>query len=232
MLKIRRSEERGHLNFGWLDTHHSFSFGDYFDPDAMGFRALRVINEDRVAAGAGFPMHPHRDMEIVTYVIQGALAHKDTLGNSAIIRPGEVQHMSAGTGIRHSEFNPSETEPCHLLQIWITPDREGYSPRYGQETFATELNKNSLVQVAGSDGAPGLLNLHQDVRISVGKLRPDENIEVRLGAGRHAWIQIVAGELQVNDLTVMTGDGLAVSDERLLKMKSISECEFLVFDLP
>ena len=232
MMKVLSSNARGHANFGWLDSHHSFSFGDYYNPRMMGFRALRVINEDRVAAGAGFPMHPHRDMEIITYVIKGSLQHQDTLGNSAVIRPGEVQKMSAGTGIRHSEFNPSPTEGAHFLQIWILPDKEGIKPSYGQKSFTEELKKKGWVLAVSPDGADGSIRLQQDARLYLGQLGEGQSKTVTVENGRYAWLQVVRGEVSINGQKLTAGDGIEVDQAGDLTISSKLDSEVLYFDLP
>ena len=232
MIKVRRSEERGHANHGWLDTYHTFSFDTYHDPSYMGFRSLRVINEDRVAPGAGFPTHPHRDMEIITYVLEGALAHKDSLGNGSIIRPGDGQRMSAGTGIRHSESNASKTEPVHLLQIWILPEQKGLEPGYEQKSFPPEEKRGRLRLIAGREPKNGAVRVHQDVALYAAVLGKDEQVEHRLAQRRHAWIQVARGGVSVNDSELKQGDGAAVSDEeRLVIVGRDGESEILLFDL-
>ncbi len=232
MLTIRRSEDRGHIDHGWLNARHSFSFGNYHDPENMGFRVLRVINEDVIAAGMGFGTHPHRDMEIQNYVIEGALQHKDDMGNGSVIRPGDIQWMSAGTGIRHSEFNPSPDDPTHLLQIWILPDREGRRPDYAEKNFSTDARRDQLRLVASGDGADGSINWGQDARLFATILSAGKDAALDLAAGRHAWIQVVRGTLDINGENLGSGDGAAVSDESRLEIKAGEESEFLVFDLP
>lgn len=235
MMRIRRSAERGHLNFGWLDTYHSFSFGEYYDPAHMNFRSLRVINEDRIAPGAGFPMHPHRDMEIITYVIDGAVAHEDSTGSSGVTRAGEVQRMSAGTGIRHSEFNPSQEQPAHLLQIWLLPDREGHEPGYEQKGFVREQKRGRLLPIAAPNAnvtPDGSALIHQDVRVYASILDAGEQLTHQLESGRHAWVQVVRGELLVNGERLETGDGAAISHEPSLRIQANdARSELLVFDL-
>ncbi|MFN2391647.1 MAG: pirin family protein [Pyrinomonadaceae bacterium] len=232
MIKIRRSEERGHANYGWLDTYHTFSFNTYYDPRFMGFRSLRVINEDRVAAGQGFGTHGHADMEILTYVTSGALAHKDSTGGEETLRPHEVQRMTAGTGIRHSEFNPSETEETHLYQIWILPEKEGLQPGYEQTYFAPEEKTAKLKLVASRDASDGSVKINQDVAVYSSILAKDEEIEYKMAKNRHAWLQVVKGSLELNNETLQASDGAAISDETLLKIKAREdETEFLVFDL-
>lgn len=233
MFTLRKSSDRGHANHGWLDTFHSFSFADYYDPKNMGFRVLRVINEDRVAPGAGFPKHPHRDMEILTYVVEGALAHSDTLGNSAEIRPGEVQRMSAGTGILHSEFNPSKTDPTHLLQIWLLPEAQGLKPGYAQAPFAERFQQDTGLALAASrDGREGSVSLQQDVDLYVGKPRAGEKVRLSLRPGRAAWVQMIKGAVTAGGVALTAGDGLSVIDEAVVDVVSTEDAEFLIFDLP
>lgn len=230
MIQIRKSEERGHADHGWLDTYHTFSFADYYDPDFMGFRDLRVINEDRVAGDTGFPTHPHRDMEIITYVISGVLAHKDTLGNSTEIRPGEVQRMSAGTGIQHSEFNKYK-EPVHLLQIWIQPEKRGIEPGYGQKSFAAQIDKNDLTLVASRSGRDESVTINQDVDLYVGHWKAARSVDFPFRENRYAWLQLIDGELNFNHLSLKAGDGAAVARESVLKLNSTGPAHFLLFDL-
>jgi len=232
MLTLRRSEDRGHIDHGWLNARHSFSFGGYHDPENMGFRVLRVINEDVIAAGMGFGTHPHRDMEILTYVIEGALEHKDNMGNGSVIRPGTVQWMSAGTGIQHSEFNPSQDEPTHLLQIWILPDRQDRRPDYAEKNFPAAERSDQLCLVASGDGADGSICWGQDVRLSASLMSAGKGAALDLAAGRHAWVQVVRGALDINGETLESGDGAAVSDESRLEIQATQDSEFLVFDLP
>lgn len=231
MIAIRKSEDRGHADFGWLDTRHTFSFGDYYDPDHMHFRTLRVINEDFVAPGKGFPTHPHRDMEIVTYVLEGALEHKDSLGTGSIIRPGDAQRMTAGTGITHSEFNASSTETVHLLQIWILPDRRGLPPGYEQKAFPEAAKRGRLCLLASPDGAAGSVTIHQDVRLYVALLDAGQAIAHAPGAGRHAWVQVARGAVTLNGHALDQGDGAAVSDEASLDLAAAEPAEILLFDL-
>src|SRR5689334_8478553 len=195
MIQVRKAAERGHFDHGWLDTYHTFSFGDYSDPARMGFRSLRVINDDRVKPGHGFGMHGHRDMEIVTYVLEGALEHRDSLGNGSVLRPGELQHMSAGTGVRHSEFNPSDREGVHLYQIWLLPERKGLSPSYEQKAFSEEERRGAFRLVASPTGELGSLTIHQDARLYLSALRTGETVAHTLDAGRHAWLQVLRGRL-------------------------------------
>ena len=231
MIRRRASDERGHANHGWLDTYHTFSFADYHDPAQMGFRSLRVINEDRVRPGHGFGTHPHLDMEIVTYVLEGALAHQDSMGNGSTIRPHEVQRMSAGTGITHSERNASKTEAVHLLQIWILPERRGLAPGYEERTFPPEEKRGRLRLVASRDARDGSVTIHQDVDLFASNLEPGERVEHALRPGRHAWIQVARGALAVNGVALAAGDGAAASDEARLSISATEPSELLVFDL-
>jgi redox-sensitive bicupin YhaK (pirin superfamily) len=232
MIKIRRSDERGHADYGWLDTYHTFSFNTYYDPRFMGFRSLRVINEDRVAGGQGFGTHGHADMEIITYVTEGALAHKDSTGGSETLRPHEVQRMTAGTGIQHSEFNPSETEATHLYQIWILPDKKGLTPGYEQTYFAPETKRGRLKLVASRGGDDGSVKINQDVYLYSSILARNEEIAHELSENRHAWIQVVKGSLEIGGEKLYASDGAAISDEKILRIKSLEdETEFLLFDL-
>lgn len=232
MIQIRRADERGHFNHGWLDTYHTFSFGAYRDRNYMGFRALRVMNEDFVEAGQGFGTHPHADMEIVTYVLSGALEHKDSMGNGEVLRPGEFQRMSAGTGITHSEFNPSRSEPVHLYQIWLLPERRGIAPSYEQKRFAEDERRNRLRLVASRDANDGALLIHQDARIYLSTLNDGATVEHGLAPGRHAWLQVLRGGVSLNGKSLSTSDGAAISDERLLTAKANGEAEVMLFDLP
>lgn len=231
MIQIRRAEDRGHFNHGWLETYHTFSFGDYQDPNHHQFRSLRVMNEDRVEPGKGFGTHPHRDMEIVTYVLEGALEHRDSLGNGAVLRPGEFQRMSAGTGITHSEFNPSDTEPVHLYQIWLFPERKGIEPGYEQKRFPEEQRHNRLRLVAARDAAEGSLRIHQDARIFLSTLEGGRQVRHAPAEGRHAWLQVLRGNVSLNGHTLQTGDGAAVSDEKLLTIEAAGDAEIMLFDL-
>jgi redox-sensitive bicupin YhaK (pirin superfamily) len=230
--QIRRSAERGHADHGWLDTSHTFSFADYYDPEFMGFRALRVINEDFVAPAKGFGMHPHANMEIVTYVLEGELAHRDSLGNGSIIRPGEVQRMSAGTGVTHSEMNPSKTTPVHLLQIWILPDRRGYPPSYEQTAFPEAERRGRLCVVASPDGRDGSVTIHQDATLSVALLGPGDRVEHVLTDGRYGWLQVARGAVELDGQRLAAGDGLAVAGPGALAIRGVEDAEILVFDLP
>jgi quercetin 2,3-dioxygenase len=231
MISIRRSAERGGGDFGWLNTRHTFSFDRYYDPRFMGFRSLRVINEDRVQPGEGFPTHPHQDMEIITYLLEGALEHKDSLGTGSVIRPGDGQRMSAGTGIRHSEFNHSKTDPAHLLQIWILPDRRGHAPGYEQKQFPAEEKRGKLRLIASPDGKDGSVTIHQDASLYVALLGPGQQVTHELGKGRYAWLQVAKGGVGLNGKALSQGDGAAVSDELRLTIKAGEDSEILLFDL-
>lgn len=231
MIIIRRAAERGHFNHGWLDTYHTFSFGEYRDRNQMGFRSLRVINEDFVSPGHGFGTHPHNDMEIVTYVLEGALAHRDSMGNGEVLRPGEFQRMSAGIGITHSEFNPSDVEPVHLYQIWLLPERKGIEPSYEQKRFEESERRNRLRLVASHDGADGSLLIHQDARVYLSSIDDGEELRYALADGRHAWLQVLRGRIALSGQELNTGDGAAVSDENQLIIAARSDAEILLFDL-
>jgi quercetin 2,3-dioxygenase len=231
MITIRHSSERGGGDYGWLKTHHTFSFNDYWDEKWMGFRSLRVINEDFVAPGGGFPTHPHRDMEIITYILSGKLEHKDSLGTGSVILPGDGQRMTAGRGIRHSEFNPSKTESAHLLQIWILPDKQGYEPSYEQKSFAESEKRGKLRLIASNSGAEGSVKINQDTKLFVSLLVPGEEVKHTLGAKRHAWVQIAQGEVELNGEKLNQGDGAAVSEEDGLRIKATKDAEVLLFDL-
>jgi len=232
VLTLRRAADRGHFDHGWLDTFHTFSFADYRDPAQMGFRSLRVINEDRVAPGQGFGTHPHRDMEIITWVLDGTLAHRDSTGAGGELRHGEVQRMSAGTGVTHSEMNGSEREPVHFLQIWLLPDRAGHSPSYGQQAIPLGELRGALRPIATPDGAAGSLAIHQDARVFATILQGGEAVRHPLGPGRHAWVQVARGEATVNGTAVKAGDGVALSKEREVEITGAAgEAELLVFDL-
>jgi redox-sensitive bicupin YhaK (pirin superfamily) len=231
MHTIRKAIDRGHLNHGWLDTYHTFSFGDYYDPAQMGFRALRVMNEDRVAAGQGFGMHPHRDMEIVTLVLSGALAHKDSLGHGETLRPGELQRMTAGRGIRHSEFNPSDSEPVHLYQVWLLPREAGLAPSYEQKAFDPAERAGRWQLVASPDGASGSLTIQQNASILLADVAEGQTLKYALAAGRHAWLQVLRGSVTANGVALETSDGLAVSDESELELQANRDAELMLFDL-
>lgn len=231
MIRVRRSADRGHLNHGWLDTYHTFSFGEYYDPAHHHFRKLRVMNEDFVAPGHGFPMHDHADMEIVTVVLSGTLEHRDSLGNGAQIRPGDLQRMSAGTGISHSEFNPSKTEPVHLMQIWIFPERKGLPPSYEQTNFPIEAKRNRLLLIGSRDGRDGSVTIQQDMSLYSTVLEPGSSVKYSLAPSRHAWIQLPTGSISVNGQELTSGDGAAVSDEQELTITANEPSELLLFDL-
>ena len=232
MITIRKSDERGHFDHGWLDTRHTFSFADYWDPEHVNFRALRVFNEDRVAPSAGFGTHGHSDMEIVSYVLSGALAHEDSMGNGSTIVPGDVQYMSAGTGVRHSEFNASPKEPVHFVQVWIVPDRRGHAPRYAQKTFSASEKRGRLRLVASATGEDGSIEVRQDVNLYATILRAGESVPLEIATGRHLWVQVLRGEAEVNGHPLAAGDGLAASDETSFAIRCAGEeAELLVFDL-
>jgi redox-sensitive bicupin YhaK (pirin superfamily) len=231
MINIRRSNERGHANHGWLDTNFTFSFADYYDPAFMGFRDLRVINEDRIEPGQGFPKHGHRDMEIITYMISGELSHRDSMGNGETIRPNEVQRMTAGTGVLHSEYS-SPTDRTHLLQIWILPEKRNLQPGYEQKLFPGEDKHGKLKLIASRGGDDGSVHINQDVRLYASILRDGEGVSHELADGRHAWIQLISGEIEVNGVKLTAGDGAAISEETALAIKSLADkTEFLLFDL-
>jgi len=230
MITVRKAEERGHASFDRLNTWYTFSFADYHDDRYMGFRALRVINDDTIAGGGGFGTHPHRDMEIITFVLSGALEHKDSMGNGRIIRRGEVQYMAAGTGVAHSEFNPSPTEPVHLLQIWILPDHKGAKPVYAEKTFA-QAAPGQFYLAASKSGRDGSIPINQDVDVFIGKLCAGNHISHTLKPGRHAWLQIAEGEMELNGLPLKDGDGAAISDERKLILESAGPAQAILFDL-
>ncbi len=231
MLTIRKAEERGRFDHGWLDTRHTFSFADYDDPTHMGFRGLRVINEDRVQPGQGFPTHGHRDMEIISYVLTGALEHKDSLGTGSVIRPGDVQRMSAGTGVRHSEFNHSPSESVHFLQIWILPNARGLEPGYEQRHFPEAEKRGRLRLIASRDGADGSVTIHHDARVFAAILDPGQRVTHTLGDGRHAWVQVARGTVTLNGLGLGPGDGASASREPTLTLAGTAPAELLLFDL-
>jgi quercetin 2,3-dioxygenase len=231
MITRRPAKERGHFDHGWLDTYHSFSFSEYHDPAHMGFRSLRVINEDRVDPKAGFPPHSHRDMEIITYVLAGALAHKDSMGNGSVIRPGDVQRMSAGTGVTHSEYNGSDQEPVHLLQIWILPEKRGIAPGYEEKKSSHDEKRGRLRLIASRDAAEGSVTIHQDARVYASLLDPDQAVRHPLASGRGAWLQLVAGAATVNGTALATGDGAAIENEAVLEIRASEPTELLLFDL-
>jgi redox-sensitive bicupin YhaK (pirin superfamily) len=232
MITVRRANDRGSSKFNWLDSRHTFSFGDYYDPQNMGFSDLRVINEDRVAPGAGFPTHSHHDMEIITYVLEGALAHKDSTGTSSVIQVGDVQRMSAGTGISHSEYNASQAEPVHFLQIWILPNETGLQPGYEQRSFELNKKSGSWVVVAAPDARDGALKVHQDAELSLAVLPKEEKLTYSLRAGRQAWVQVGRGKVTLNGSGLDAGDGAAISEENTLQVEALENAEILLFDLP
>ena len=231
MITLRRSDERGSAKFSWLDSRHTFSFGDYHDPKHMGFSDLRVINEDRVAPGGGFPTHSHRDMEIITYVLVGALAHKDSTGTSSVIRAGDVQRMSAGTGISHSEYNPSQTEPVHFLQIWTIPSETGLKPGYEQRSFDLRTNSGSWVLIAAQDARDGSVKIHQDAELYLAAFSKAQELRYRLQPGRHAWLQLTRGSAALARRPLAAGDGAAVSGEEMVQIEASEDSEILLFDL-
>lgn len=230
MVDIRLNKDRGHANHGWLDTYFSFSFADYYDPAHMGFRALRVINEDKIAPSMGFGTHPHRDMEILSYVLSGEIAHKDSLGSGGILKHGEVQFMSAGTGIRHSEANPSPTETTHMLQIWLLPNQAGLDPKYEQKKFPISAQPDQLHLIASRDGREGSFLIRSNAEFYAGKLSAGTKLQQNL-AGQHGWLQVASGELAVNGHTLQAGDGAAISDEPQLDIAATQNAELLLFDL-
>ena len=232
MRTLRRAGDRGHAEHGWLESWHTFAFADYFHPAHLGFGALRVINEDFVQPGRGFGTHPHRDMEILTWVLDGALEHRDSMGSGSVIRPGEMQYMSAGTGVTHSEFNHSKTELVHLLQIWILPKVQGEPPRYGQKSFVEALGSGDLVLLASPDGDRGSLAIRQDARVLAARAAVDREHAHALAPGRKAWIQVARGTMRANDAELETGDGLAVEGEREIAIRAAKGAEYLLFDLP
>jgi quercetin 2,3-dioxygenase len=231
MIQIRKSEERGHANHGWLNTYFTFSFADYFDREHVQFRTLRVLNDDRIAAGAGFPEHPHRDMEIITYVLEGGLAHQDSMGNGSVIRPGDVQYMSAGTGVTHSEFNASKTEPAHLLQIWMLPERKGLKPVYGQKNFADSEKRGQLRLVASPDGRDGSVTIRQDNELYATVLGAGESVRHELKPDRYAYVQVARGSVKLNGKALQEGDGAAISEEKAVELTGVKDAEVLLFDL-
>lgn len=231
MITIRKGEDRGHFDFGWLNTYHSFSFGDYYDPKHTHFRTLRVINEDFVQPGHGFPTHGHRDMEIVTYILQGALEHRDSMGTGSIIRRGDAQRMSAGTGVTHSEANPSPDEPVHLLQIWIFPSEQDMQPEYEEKKFSDEEKRNRLRLIVSPDGSEGSVKIHQDARIYASMLDDRQELEHSLENGRSAWLQVAAGSVSLNGAALEQGDGAGVSQDSKLRITAQGTAEVLLFDL-
>jgi redox-sensitive bicupin YhaK (pirin superfamily) len=231
MITIRKSNDRGHADHGWLNTRFTFSFADYFDPEHVQFRTLRVMNDDRISGGAGFPTHPHKDMEIVTYVLEGALAHKDSMGNGSVIRPGDVQYMSAGTGVAHSEFNASGKETVHLYQIWMFPDKKGYKPVYDQKHFEEAEKSGKLRLVASPDGRDGSVKIRQDNELYATVLGPGQVVKHELRPDRHAYVQVARGSVALNGEKLETGDGAAISGEQALELRGVAKAEILLFDL-
>jgi redox-sensitive bicupin YhaK (pirin superfamily) len=231
MIHIRKSQERGHANHGWLNTYFTFSFADYYDPKHVQFRTLRVLNDDRIAAGAGFPEHPHRDMEIITYVLEGGLAHRDSMGNGSVIRPGDVQYMSAGTGVTHSEFNASKSEPAHLLQIWMLPEKKGLKPIYGQKNFAESEKRGKLRLVASPDGRDGSVTVRQENELYATVLGAGESVRHELKPERHAYVQVARGSVKLNGKELQEGDGAAISEEKAVELTGMQDAEVLLFDL-
>jgi redox-sensitive bicupin YhaK (pirin superfamily) len=231
MITIRKSNDRGHADHGWLNTRFTFSFADYYDPKHEEFRTLRVMNDDRVAGGAGFPTHPHRDMEIVTYVLEGALAHKDSMGNGSVIKPGDVQYMSAGTGVAHSEFNASPSETVHLYQIWMFPDKKSYTPAYDQKHFSAADKRGKLRLVVSPDGRDGSVKIRQDNELYATVLGPGESVKHELKPERFAYVQVAKGSVTLNGTTLETGDGAAISVEKSLELTGVKDAEVLLFDL-
>ena len=232
MIKVRKSDQRGHTKIDWLDSRHTFSFGDYYDPSAMGFSVLRVINEDRVVGGGGFPTHPHRDMEIVTWVLEGALEHRDSIGNGSVIRPGDAQRMSAGRGIRHSEFNASQQTPVHFLQIWLLPAAAGIDPGYEQRNFPERTRCGRLTVVASADGTDNSITIHQDARMYDGIFEAGDGTVHNLAPLRRAYLQVARGNVQANGVSLGAGDGAAIENEARLDLKARSDSEVVLFDLP
>jgi redox-sensitive bicupin YhaK (pirin superfamily) len=231
MMDIRKSNDRGHADHGWLNTRFTFSFADYYDPKHEQFRTLRVMNDDRIAGGGGFPTHPHRDMEIVTVVLEGALAHKDSMGNGSVIKPGDVQYMSAGTGVAHSEFNASKTEAAHLYQIWMFPDKQGYKPAYDQKHFSEEEKRGKLRLLVSPDGRDGSVKIRQNNELYATLLGPGETVKHQLQKDRHAYVQVARGSVKLNGKTLETGDGAAISEEKSLELSGVKDAEVLLFDL-
>ncbi|HTA60015.1 MAG TPA: pirin family protein [Candidatus Baltobacteraceae bacterium] len=231
MIQIRKSDTRGHANLGWLDSRFSFSFAEYFDPQHVEFRTLRVMNDDRIAGGGGFPTHPHRDMEIVTYVLDGELAHKDSMGNGSVIKPGDVQYMSAGTGVAHSEFNASDKTPVHMYQIWMFPDKQGHTPAYDQKHFSAAEKQGKLRLVVSPDGREGSVKIRQGNELYATVLAPGESVKHVLKPERHAYVQVARGSVTLNGTKLAAGDGAAVSQEKALELTGVEDAEVLLFDL-
>jgi len=231
MIQIRKSDTRGHANLGWLDSRFSFSFAEYFDPQHVEFRTLRVMNDDRIAGGGGFPTHPHRDMEIVTYVLDGELAHKDSMGNGSVIKPGDVQYMSAGTGVAHSEFNASDKTPVHMYQIWMFPDKQGHTPAYDQKHFSAAEKQGKLRLVVSPDGREGSVKIRQGNELYATVLAPGESVKHALQPERHAYVQVARGSVTLNGTKLAAGDGAAISQEKALELTGVEDAEVLLFDL-
>ncbi len=231
MITLRRAQDRGHAQHGWLDSWHTFSFGDYYDPKHMGFRSLRVINDDSVAPGKGFPTHSHREMEIITYVLDGSLEHKDSMGNGSVMKPGDVQRMTAGTGVGHSEFNGSRSEPVHFLQIWVLPEGRNLPPGYEQKHFSKADRQGLLRVVASREGADGAVQVHQDVKLLAGLFGAGDSVSYALPAGRHAWLHVARGKIRVNGHDLQAGDAVQASEEAALSLSDASDAEVLLFDL-
>jgi redox-sensitive bicupin YhaK (pirin superfamily) len=231
MLAVRHAEQRGTTNFGWLNSRHTFSFGHYYDPQFMGFGSLRVINEDHVKPNQGFDTHGHQDMEIISYVLEGALEHKDSMGTGSIIRPGDVQRMSAGTGVRHSEFNASASEPVHFLQIWVLPERQGLKPSYQQKAFSDETKRGHLQLVGSRDGRDGSITIHQDVDLYATVLGDGETVTHQLVSARKGWLQVARGSMRLNDKPLTAGDGVAIDTASAITLTGVSETEVLLFDM-
>jgi len=231
MIRIHKSEQRGHANHGWLDSRFTFSFADYYDPGHVHFRTLRVMNDDHIAGGGGFPTHPHRDMEIVTYVLDGQLAHRDSMGNGSVIRPGDLQYMSAGTGVAHSEFNASETETVHLYQIWMFPDKKNYQPRYDQKHFSTADKSGKLRLVVSPDGREGSIQIRQDNELYAAVLGDGDTVKHETKPERHVYVQVARGSVQLNGQALATGDGAAISGEKAVQLTGVKDAEVLLFDL-
>ena len=231
MIQIRKADQRGHANHGWLDTHFSFSFADYYDPQYVHFRTLRVMNDDRIAGGGGFPMHPHRDTEIVTYVVEGALEHRDSMGNGSVIKPGDIQYMGAGTGVTHSEFNASKSEPVHLYQIWMFPEKQGLRPAYGQKNFSKEEKRGKLRLLVSPDGRDGSVKIRQGNELYASLLASGETVKHDLKPDRHAYVQVARGSLILNGNKLEEGDGAAISQEKAVQLTAVNDAEVLLFDL-
>lgn len=231
MIQIRKAADRGHFDFGWLDTYHTFSFDRYYDPNHMAFRSLRVINEDRVAPATGFPTHSHRDMEIITYILEGELRHQDSMGNGSVIRPGDVQRLTAGTGVSHSEFNSSQTDPVHLLQIWILPNERGLTPGYEQKAFTEDERRGQLRLIASADGRSGSVTINQNANVYASILEQAQEVTYELGTGRHVWVQVARGAVSIDGQILDQGDGAGIRDETSVRVVGERAAEILLFDL-